>query len=117
MSDKFEIRVGYVPINRDSFPVGPAAALRDQIRAKVDELAAAIPEVTIVDTGDLLTDKMLWDTADIPAIVEHFREQKVDALFILRQLVVPVHRLFFHAVGGPLLREEDEPAGPVLLGL
>lgn len=82
MSDKFEIRVGYVPINRDSFPVGPAAALRDQIRAKVDELAAAIPEVTIVDTGDLLKDKMLWDTADIPAIVERFREQKVDALFI-----------------------------------
>lgn len=76
------VRIGYVPIMRDSFPPAPAKRLRDAIRARVSALTAAMPDTELVDDGGLLPDGMLWDLSDIPPLADRLRAQHVDALFL-----------------------------------
>lgn len=82
MYDFKTITIGYVPTRRDTFP-DPIHALkqRDPIRQRIDELANTF-HVNLVNIDWLNDERLLVDNADIPSVVAHFREQKVDALFI-----------------------------------
>lgn len=81
MMKDYKIVLGYVPVIRDTFPTGPAAVLRDRIRARVEEILSRQTDVELADIDGIVKDGMLWDNADIPAIVQYFQEKKVDALF------------------------------------
>lgn len=76
-----KIVLGYVPVMRDTFPVAPAASLRDKIRARIEEILAGMYEVELVAADNLMEDGMLWDNSDVPALAAYFREKKVDAMF------------------------------------
>lgn len=75
------IRLGYVPIIRDTFPVEPAAKLRDKIRGRVEEIISGLVDVELVTIDEKVKDGMLWDNADVPVLAAYFKEKKVDALF------------------------------------
>ena len=36
----YKIRLGYVPVMRDTFPAGPAEVMRDKIRERVEEIVS-----------------------------------------------------------------------------
>lgn len=74
--------LGYVPVMRDTFPVGPAAGLREAIRSRIDELLAPYPSVRLADASDLLENGMLWDNADVEKVAAFLETQGADALFL-----------------------------------
>ena len=76
-----KIVLGYVPVMRDTLPVEPAAKLRDQIRARVEEILKEQADVELVAADELLENGMLWDIADVPKLTAYFQEKKVDAMF------------------------------------
>ena len=76
-----KIILGYVPVMRDTLPVGPAAELRDKIRARVEEILSRQIDVELVAADGMIENGMLWDVADVPRLTAYFQEKKVDAMF------------------------------------
>lgn len=75
------IRLGYVPVMRDTFPAEPAAKLRDTVRERVERILSGLTDVELITVDDKIKDGMLWDNADVPVLAAYFQEKKVDALF------------------------------------
>ena len=75
------VRLGYVPIKRDSFPVSTSAPVRDAVRTRVDDILKGIKDVVLVTIDDVVADGMLWDTRDVEKVVDHLIANKVDAVF------------------------------------
>ena len=75
------IKLGYVPIKRDSFPISTSAPVRDAIRKRVDEILEYIVDVELVTIDDIVENGMLWSTRDVEKVVDHFVANKVDAVF------------------------------------
>ncbi len=75
------IRLGYVPVMRDTFPAGPAAKLRDTVRERVERILSGLTDVELITVDDKIKDGMLWDNADVPMLAAYFQEKKADALF------------------------------------
>ncbi len=76
-----KVILGYVPIRRDIFPVGPAAVLRDKIRGRIEGIVEKIEGVELVPIDDIIEDGMLWDHRDVDRVVCLLQEKKVDAVF------------------------------------
>lgn len=77
----YKIRLGYVPVMRDTFPAGPAEVMRDRIRERVEEIISGLDDVELLPIDGMVDKGMIWDNADVPALAEYFIREKADALF------------------------------------
>ncbi|MBQ9070253.1 MAG: L-fucose/L-arabinose isomerase family protein [Clostridia bacterium] len=72
-----KIKLAYCPTRRDVFSREEAMRFSKIIRAKLEEFP-----VDVVDLEGINAEKLLYDDADIPVIIDRFLNEKVDALFI-----------------------------------
>ena len=77
----YKIRLGYVPVMRDTFPAGPAEVMRDRIRERVEEIVFGLDDVELLPIDGMVDKGMIWDNADVPVLAEYFIREKADALF------------------------------------
>lgn len=76
-----QVRLGYVPVRRDMFPASIAAITRDQIRARVEDILSRQIDVELVTIDAVVEGGMLWATADVAKVADHFQSRHVDAIF------------------------------------
>ena len=72
-----DIKIGYAPTRRSIFSAPDAIRFRKLIRDKLEQM-----KVSTVDIGDINGEGILYDDADLPAILEKFRREKVDGIFL-----------------------------------
>jgi L-fucose isomerase-like protein len=53
---------------------------KDKFMARIRDIKSSAVE--IVDADDLCENGIVWDTADIPKVIEKFQDKRIDALFI-----------------------------------
>ena len=70
------IRLAYCPTRRDVFSTAEAMKFNAMIRAELEKLPAEIIDLSGINDEDLL-----YRDCDIPAIIERFSAEKVDAIF------------------------------------
>ena len=71
------IRLAYCPTRRDVFSREEAIKFNSQIRAELEKLPAKI-----IDLSGINEEELLYRDEDIPTIIERFREEKADAIFL-----------------------------------
>lgn len=71
-----KIKLAYCPTRRDVFSREEAMKFNELIRAQVDEFPAEI-----IDLEGINEEKLLFSDLDIPAVIERFSAEKVDAVF------------------------------------
>ena len=76
-----KVRLGYVPIRRDAFPVSTAAPVRDAVRERVDSIISKLTDVELLPIDDIVDDGMLWDTRDVEKVADYLISKKADAVF------------------------------------
>ena len=72
-----KIKLAYCPTRRDVFSREEAMRFSEIIRKKLEEFP-----IDVVDLEGINAEKLLFDDADIPVIIDRFLKEKVDALFI-----------------------------------
>jgi L-fucose isomerase-like protein len=70
------ITIGYAPTRRSIFSAPDAVKYRGLTKDKLGELG-----LNLVDIGDINKEGLLYDDADLPAIIAKFRAAKVDGIF------------------------------------
>ena len=71
------IKLGYAPTRRSIFSAPDAIKYRGLTRDRLEELG-----VSFVDIDDINPEGLLYDDKDIGPILEKFRKEKVDGLFV-----------------------------------
>ena len=71
------IRIGFAPTRRSIFSAPDAVKYAGLTREKLREL-----HVEFVDIDDINKEGLLYDDADLPAIISKFRSAGVDGLFL-----------------------------------
>lgn len=82
MYGDYSVTLGFVPTRRGMFNKQAALKNKEVIRKAVDALVEADDGVRIVDIDWLNEDGFLIDEKDVRKVADHFRKEKVDALFI-----------------------------------
>ncbi len=70
------IKLAYCPTRRDVFSREEAIKFNDMIRSGLDEF-----DIDIVDLKGINEEKLLYQDCDIPAVIDRFIGEKVDAIF------------------------------------
>lgn len=70
------IKLAYCPTRRDVFSTEEAMKFNDNIRIQMDKFG-----VDIVDLDGINEERLLFQDSDIPAIIDRFNKEKVDAIF------------------------------------
>lgn len=71
-----KIKLAYCPTRRDVFSREEAIKFNEIIRAQMNEFQA-----DVVDLEGINEEKLLFSDSDIPAVIERFQAEKVDAIF------------------------------------
>jgi L-fucose isomerase-like protein len=74
---KATIKLGYAPTRRSIFSAPDAIKYRGLTRKKLEELG-----IDFVDIDDINSEGLLYDDNDVAKIVEKFKREKVDGLFV-----------------------------------
>lgn len=78
-----KLKLGIVITARDMFPPrANAARAAEQIRTRLNDIFAKIPQVECVYADHLLEEGLLTSTADAYKAADYFIEQHIDALFL-----------------------------------
>lgn len=72
-----KIKLGYIPTRRSIFSAPDAIKYRDLTAEKLNELG-----ISFVDIKDINQEGLLYDDADVLPIIEKFKAEKVDGLFV-----------------------------------
>ena len=72
-----EIKLGYAPTRRSIFSAPDAIKYRGLTKERLLELG-----VSFVDIDDINPEGLLYDDKDVAPILEKFRKEKVDGLFV-----------------------------------
>ena len=72
-----EIKLGYAPTRRSIFSAPDAIKYRGLTKDRLLELG-----VSFVDIDDINPEGLLYDDKDVAPILEKFRKEKVDGLFV-----------------------------------
>lgn len=75
-----QITLGFAPNRRPGFDPAPACANKKAIHKKLKALAKE-NRIKLVDLDWLNGEGVISETADVPRVVERFRQEKVDAVF------------------------------------
>lgn len=70
------IKLAYCPTRRDVFSREEAMKFNEIIRSQMNEF-----DIDIVDLDGINEEKLLYSDSDIPAIIDRFALEKVDAIF------------------------------------
>lgn len=78
-----EIVLGYAPTRRFDFP-DPETAYKNslKIRARIDEILERLGNVKLIDLSFLNEEGLLYQDKDVPAVAKHFKDARVDAVFM-----------------------------------
>ena len=71
-----KVKLAYCPTRRDVFSREEAIKFNEIIRGRINEF-----DIDIVDLDGINEEKLLYNDSDIPAIIERFTSEKVDAIF------------------------------------
>ena len=71
------VRLGFAPTRRSIFSAPDAVKYANLTRTRLSELGIEYSDIT-----DINSEGLLYDDRDLPAIIEKFRTEKVDGLFI-----------------------------------
>lgn len=71
------LRLGFCPIGKFVFSHEDALRQKSRIAPRLDR-----PDVEIVSIDDVLPDGLVRDQSHVEPVVRHFRDQRIDALFI-----------------------------------
>lgn len=83
MYGDFKIKIGIVPTRRDVFPPWPfSLESRDRIMPVIKSIFSEIDNVETVYADELMTDGLLMDLKEVPAVAKKLIAHDVDALFI-----------------------------------
>lgn len=75
--ERAEIKLGYAPTRRSIFSAPDALKYRDLTAQRLTELG-----VTYIDIDDINSEGLLYDDKDTAAVLDKFRKEKVDGLFV-----------------------------------
>ena len=76
-NDMVKIKLGYAPTRRSIFSAPDAVKYRGLTRQRLEELG-----VEFVDIDDINEEGLLYDENDRLKIVEKFKREKIDGLFL-----------------------------------
>ena len=71
-----KLKLAYCPTRRDVFSREEAIRFHQRIRKQIEDFP-----VEIVDLSGISREELLYQDCDIPAIIDRFRQAKVDAIF------------------------------------
>ena len=78
-----KITLGIVPTRRDIFPPANfAVEAYQEIKKRLNEIFERIPDLEVVYIDDVVSEGLLVENKDIPAVAKLFRERDVDGLFV-----------------------------------
>lgn len=114
----YKIVLGIAPTRRDGFP-DPRDAVKKkaQVMPRILDILRRAGNVEVVDIEWLNDEGMLVDPLDVPRVAEHFKEKKVDALFMphCNYGSEEVVGMLGRAIGKPFLlwgpRDDEPPKG------